>query len=377
MLRSDGRILTTHTGSLPRPKPLREAIAEHEKTGAAIDPGQVREAVDEIVRHQIGARVDVVNDGEMGRVGFSTYAKERLTGLDGEARTYGIRDLEEFPELHERVVGETLADMKLPSCSGEVRYRDTAAVKQDVASLKAAAEGVDVPGMFMTAASPGVIAWFLHNKYYPSHEEYLGALADAMKVEYDAVHEAGLLLQIDCPDLATSRQMFYREEPSLAQFRRHIAQNVDALNHATRDIPPDDMRLHLCWGNYEGPHQYDVALRDILDIVLTARPAAISFEAANPRHQHEWRVFEDVKLPEDKVILPGVIDSTTNFVEHPELVAERLVRFANIVGRERVLASSDCGFETFSGYMSVQPEVTWAKLSAMAEGAELASHELW
>jgi 5-methyltetrahydropteroyltriglutamate--homocysteine methyltransferase len=228
----------------------------------------------------------------------------------------------------------------------------------------------------MTAASPGVIAVFLANQHYPSHEAYVGALAEAMKPEYDAIHQAGLMLQLDCPDLAMSRQMFDRQE-SFADFGRRTAQNVEALNAALADIPPESVRLHLCWGNYPGPHYYDVPLRDVLTTALRARATAFSFEGANPRHEHEWRGFEDISLPDEAVILPGVIDSTVNYVEHPELVAQRLLRYANLVGRERVLASSDCGFSTFSDRRRVHPEVAWAKLQAMAEGAELASRQLW
>ncbi|MBV9047632.1 MAG: hypothetical protein JOY58_05160 [Solirubrobacterales bacterium] len=226
----------------------------------------------------------------------------------------------------------------------------------------------------MTAASPGVISVFLQNQHYPSHEEYIAALADAMKAEYDEIHGAGLVLQLDCPDLAMTRHM---TQESLEDFRRRAKLHVEAINHATRDIPAQDMRLHLCWGNYEGPHHHDVALGEIIDIVFEARPAAISFEAANPRHEHEWTLFEDVKLPEGKVLIPGVLDSTTNYIEHPELIAQRLVRYADFVGRENVIAGSDCGFATFASFLTIDPGITWAKLSAMAEGAKLASQRLW
>lgn len=287
-----------------------------------------------------------------------------------------MHDFDDVPEYAERLLGEALGSISLPGCNGDVSYLDTTAVEQDIANLKAAVGETEVQEAFLTAASPGVIAVFLANQHYPSHEAYVGALADAMKQEYDAIHQSGLVLQVDCPDLAMSRQMF-ETVPSLEDFRRHISQNVEALNHALRDIPPDRVRLHLCWGNYEGPHRLDIPLADILDIVLTARASAISFEGANPRHEHEWRVFEDIRLPDEKVILPGVIDSTTNYVEHPELVAERIVRYAKVVGRERVLASSDCGFATFASFLKVEPVLTWAKLASMAEGAELATRQLW
>ena len=233
----------------------------------------------------------------------------------------------------------------------------------------------DVKDAFMTAASPGVISFFLTNQYYPTHEEYIAALADVMKSEYDEIHQAGLVLQLDCPDLAMTHHMTAGE--SLEDFRRRAALHVEALNHATRDIPADQMRLHLCWGNYEGPHHHDVPLREIIDIVFDARPMAISFEAANPRHEHEWTVFDDVELPEGKALIPGVIDSTTNYIEHPELVSQRIVRYADRVGRENVLAGSDCGFATFATLLAIDPEITWAKLQAMADGARLASDQLW
>jgi 5-methyltetrahydropteroyltriglutamate--homocysteine methyltransferase len=376
MLRSADRILTTHTGSLPRPRALREAFAQHEDTGAVIDSAQVRDAVGEVVRSQRNARVDVVNDGEMSKVGYSTYVKERLTGFDGESGRLAIHDLEDHPGLFEQVMGQAGMGLRLPAATGEVRSRGTEAVHADIANLKAATADSGAAGVFMTAASPGVIAVFLANQHYPSHEAYVGALAEAMKPEYDAIHQAGLMLQLDCPDLAMSRQMFDRQE-SFADFQRRTAQNVEALNAALADIPAESVRLHLCWGNYPGPHYYDVPLRDVLTTALRARATAFSFEGANPRHEHEWRVFEEVSLPEEAVILPGVIDSTVNYVEHPELVAQRLLRYANLVGRERVLASSDCGFATFSDRRRVHPEVAWAKLQAMAEGAELASGQLW
>jgi 5-methyltetrahydropteroyltriglutamate--homocysteine methyltransferase len=265
-------------------------------------------------------------------------------------------------------------DFVMPACVGPVSYRDLDAVRADIANLKAALEGADVEDAFMSAASPGVVAVFLQNQHYASHEEYVLALADAMKAEYDEIHRAGLVLQLDCPDLAMTRHM---QGESAEDFRARSRVNVEAINRATADIPPDEMRLHLCWGNYEGPHHHDVALRDIIDIVFEARPAAISFEAANPRHEHEWTVFEDVKLPEGKVLIPGVIDSTTNYIEHPELVAQRIVRYAKLVGPENVMAGSDCGFATFASLLTVDPAITWAKLRAMADGAALASKDLY
>jgi 5-methyltetrahydropteroyltriglutamate--homocysteine methyltransferase len=263
----------------------------------------------------------------------------------------------------------------MPACIGPVSYRDLDADRTDIDNLRAAVADADVADAFMTAASPGVIAVFLQNQHYPSHEDYIAALADVMKAEYDEIHRAGLVLQLDCPDLAMTRHM--QADETLEEFRRRAHLHVEAINEATRDIPAEDMRMHLCWGNYEGPHNHDMPLRDIIDIVFEARPAAISFEAANPRHEHEWTVFEDVKLPEGKVLIPGVLDSTTNYVEHPELVAQRIVRYAGLVGRENVIAGSDCGFATFASLLAVDPAITWAKLRAMADGAELASGRLW
>jgi 5-methyltetrahydropteroyltriglutamate--homocysteine methyltransferase len=373
--RSTEHILTTHTGSLPRPPELTEALRRRDRGEANGDEleAQVRDAVADVVRRQAASRVSVVNDGEAGKIGYSTYVKERLDGFGGEGGLAGMpADLAEFPGYLERVMGGV--DFAMPACIGPVAYRDLDAVRADIANLKAALEGADVEDAFLSAASPGVIAVFLQNRHYPSHEEYVAALADEMKKEYDEIHRAGIVLQLDCPDLAMTRQMV---DESLEDFRKRARINVEALNHATRDIPPEEMRMHLCWGNYEGPHHHDVALRDIIDIVFEARPAAVSFEAANPRHEHEWTVFEDVKLPEGKVLIPGVLDSTTNYIEHPDLVAQRLVRYAKLVGPENVMAGSDCGFATFANLLTVDPGITWAKLAAMADGAERASKELY
>jgi 5-methyltetrahydropteroyltriglutamate--homocysteine methyltransferase len=373
--RSTEHILTTHTGSLPRPPKLLAALQRLDRGEADVDglDEQIRAAVADVVQRQAEAGVDVVNDGEAGKIGYATYVKERLDGFAGEAGMAGLpADMAEFPDYMRRVMGGI--DFAMPACVGPVSYRGLDAVRADIANLQTALNGADVEDAFLNAASPGVIAVFLQNQYYPSHEEYVFALADAMKVEYDEIHRAGTVLQVDCPDLAMSGHMLGE---SLDEFRARARVNVDAINHATRDIPPDDMRLHLCWGNYEGPHHRDVALRDIIDVVFEARPAAISFEAANPRHEHEWAVFKDRKPPEGKVLIPGVLDSTTNFIEHPELVAQRLVRYGKLVGPENLMAGSDCGFATFASYLTVHPPITWAKLHAMVEGAALASKELY
>lgn len=376
MKRSTEHVLTTHTGSLPRPHELLEALQQRdrgESNGAALRD-QVRHAVQDVVERQARAGVGVVNDGEAGKIGYSTYVKERLDGFGGTGGMTGLpTDLAEFPDYMARVMGGL--DFEMPACIGPVSYRDVDAVRADIANLQAAVAASEVEDAFMTAASPGVISVFLPNQHYASHEEYIGALADVMKQEYDEIHRAGLVLQLDCPDLAMTRHMDSNE--SLDEFRRRARLHVEAINHATRDIPADEMRIHLCWGNYEGPHHHDLPLRDIIDIVFEARPAAISFEAANPRHEHEWTVFEDVKLPEGKVLIPGVVDSTTNYIEHPELVAQRITRYAQLVGRENVIAGSDCGFATFASLLPIDPGITWAKLGAMAEGARIASDSLW
>jgi len=373
--RSTEHILTTHTGSLPRPPELLAALQLRDRSEARVEglDEQIRAAVAAVVRRQVEAGVSVVNDGEEGKIGYATYVKERLDGFGGEAGMAGLpADMAEFPEYMRRVMSGI--DFAMPACVGPVSYRGLDAVRADIANLQHALDRTDVEDAFLTAASPGVIAVFLQNRHYPSHEEYVFALADAMKVEYDEIHRAGIVLQLDCPDLAMSGHMLGE---SLDDFRARARLNVEAIGHATRDIPPDDIRLHVCWGNYEGPHHRDVALRDIIDVVIEARPAGISFEAANPRHEHEWTVFEDVKLPDGKVVIPGVLDSTTNFIEHPELVAQRLVRYGKLVGPENLMAGTDCGFATFASYLTVDPAITWAKLHAMAEGAALASKELY
>ena len=284
----------------------------------------------------------------------------------------------EFPDVfHVLTDSPGFQHMKLPACDGPVSLADPDAVGTDIATLRAAAEGKNPVELFMSAASPGVIATFLRNQYYPSHEEYLFALADAMKPEYDAIAAAGLVLQLDCPDLAMARRMGGNAALSDQQFLDQIQLHIRALDHALRDIAPEQLRLHLCWGNYSGPHIYDVPMRDIVATVLKARPAGLAFEAANPRHEHEWELWRDVALPEGKVLIPGVLDTTTNYVEHPTLIAQRILRFTETVGRENVIAGTDCGFGTFAGYYTVDPSVVWHKMRAMTEGARLASQQLW
>jgi 5-methyltetrahydropteroyltriglutamate--homocysteine methyltransferase len=372
------RILTTHTGSLPRPSDLT-AMLEALDAGHPPDPAafeaRVRRAVTDIVRMQVEAGVDVVNDGEQGKVGYSTYVRHRLTGFGGKSAVPARADWADFPEAAARA--ERPSTISRPTCNGPIDWKDRTAVQKDIENLKTAVKAAAPTEAFMTAASPGVIAHFLRNEHYPSREAYLARLVDVMKEEYDAIHRAGFVLQVDCPDLGMGRHLAF-SDLSNAEFVKIAAANVEALNHALRDIPPDRMRLHLCWGNYEGPHHRDIPLREILGVVLRARPQAISFEGANPRHEHEWVVFREIRLPDDRIIIPGVLDSTTNFIEHPELVAQRLVRYAEVVGRERVMAGTDCGFATFARSVNqVEPEIAWAKFRAMAEGARLASQQLW
>jgi 5-methyltetrahydropteroyltriglutamate--homocysteine methyltransferase len=313
----------------------------------------------------------------MSKPSYATYVKDRLHGFGGASHPLQYRDLVDFPGMARRVFGDPgRARRKTPACDGPISVRDPGAARADADNLRAALQSLKVTEGFMSAASPGVVSLFFHNDHYPTHEAYLFAIADAMRHEYEAIAGAGFILQIDCPDLAMGRHIQYAAL-GLDAFKRAARLHIEALNHALAHVPPEQARVHLCWGNYEGPHHYDVPLGDILDVVFTARPAGISFEAANPRHGHEWRVFERVKLPDGKVIIPGVIDSTTNFIEHPELVAERLTKYANLVGRENVIAGTDCGFGTWVGQAAVDPDIVWAKLNAMAEGARLASRTLF
>jgi 5-methyltetrahydropteroyltriglutamate--homocysteine methyltransferase len=380
MQRSTERILTTHTGSLPRPEGLVQlmfAKEEGQRVDAAELAEQVSQAVADIVRRQVEAGVDVVSDGEMSKPGYATYVKDRLTGFEGESQQFRYQDVADFPELNRRVFSDPgRARRKTPACIAPITVRDPQAVQRDIDNLRAATAGAPVREAFMTAASPGVVALFFHNQYYPSREAYLHAIADAQRTEYRAVVDAGFVLQVDCPDLAMGRHIQFADA-TLDEFRRQARLNVEALNAALAGLPRDRVRLHLCWGNYEGPHHYDVPLRDIIEIAFSAHVGAVSFEAANPRHAHEWQVFRDVAPPPDMLLIPGVIESCTNYIEHPELVAERIVKLAELVGRERVLAGSDCGFGTWVGMARVDRDVVWAKLGSLAEGARLASTRLW
>lgn len=373
------RFLTTHTGSLPRPETLVRIMFAKEE-GVPVDrvalEAQLKTAVAEVVRKQVDAGVDIVSDGEMSKPSYATYVKERLTGFGGTSQRLVYQDLVDFPEVARQVFGDPgRSRRRSPSCTGPITVADAQAAQIDVENLREATAGVKVEGAFISAASPGVISLFFKDDYYRSEEAYLAAIADAMQHEYETVAAGGFTLQVDCPDLAMGRHIQYADL-DLKEFRKRAHLHVEALNHALANIPADRLRMHLCWGNYEGPHHFDVALEDIIDIVLRAKPGAISFEAANPRHAHEWTVFETTKLPDGKVLIPGVVDSKSNVVEHPELIAQRIVRYADLVGPERVIAGSDCGFGTWVGQAAVDPQIVWMKLAAMAEGARLAASRL-
>jgi 5-methyltetrahydropteroyltriglutamate--homocysteine methyltransferase len=386
MHRSTQRFLTTHTGSLPRPDDLVRAMYAREE-GVPVDAQalerRVASAVAEVVTKQVEAGIDIVDDGEMSKPSYATYVKDRLSGFGGSGNTFVYQDLVGFPNLARRVFGDPgRSRRKTPACDAPIGIRDADAARRDVAHLQSALSAVAsqdpsgdrhrVEDAFLTAASPGVVSLFFRDEHYGSDEAYLAAIADAMRHEYETIANAGLVLQIDCPDLGMGRHIQYAELP-LAEFRRKAELHVEALNDALRNIPAEQLRMHLCWGNYEGPHHCDVPLADVIDIVFRAKPSAIVLEAANPRHAHEWQLFETVKLPDGKLLVPGVIESKSNFVEHPELVAQRIGRYAKLVGRENVIAGSDCGYGTWVGQAAVDPDVVWAKMAAMAEGARIAS----
>ena len=380
MIRSSDRILTTHTGSLPRPEDLIRTMFAKEE-GVPVDrpalAARIREAVAETVKRQADAGIDIVNDGEVSKPSYATYIKDRLSGFGGESVPRPYQDLVEFPSMAKRVFNDPgRSRRKTPGCNAEIKVSDRQAAVDDVNNLKAALDGRDVSGAFMSAASPGVISLFFNNTHYPDFESYIFAIADAMRFEYQTIADAGIQLQIDCPDLAMGRHIQYADL-DVKGFRKRIELHVEALNYALENVPRESVRIHLCWGNYDGPHHCDVPLRDVIDIAFTAKTSGISFEAANPRHNHEYVVFDDVKVPDHIVMVPGVIESKSNFIEHPELIAQRIVRIAERVGREQVVAGSDCGYDTWVGQAAVDGEIVWAKLAAMAEGAALASKQLW
>lgn len=373
-----GRILTSHVGSLPRPRDLVEQLrARHEGRPfdrAALE-ARVRAAVSEVVARQVALGIDVVSDGEMGKVSYATYVSERLTGFGGaEHKGHVAQDLADFRELAVELVrmGVVVPTATGAACTGPVTHGDDQLVARELADLQLAVDAHRPHRAFVAAASPGVIGVFQRNEYYPDDDSYLEAVAEAMRPEYEAIHRAGFLLQIDSPDLGMNRHLGDRDK-STPEFLRRAARQVAALNHATRNIPPEALRIHLCWGNYVGPHHHDLPLEDIWPILRTARPSIIALEAANPRHEHEWEVLRDLGVPDDKTLMPGVVDTCTNYLEHPRLIAQRLWRYADLVGPDRVIAGSDCGFSTFAGVPSVHPDVAWAKLGVLVEGARLAS----
>jgi 5-methyltetrahydropteroyltriglutamate--homocysteine methyltransferase len=375
MSQSPNRILTTHTGSLARPEHLRSALLQKDAgqpTDQAAFDQLVQSAVSDIVQRQAAIGLDIINDGEQGKLGFAAYLGERLSGFDGPQRARPV-------SLDARQFGRRPSGFATTraACNGPISWKDFGLVERDIRHFTQATQSVDTAGRFMTAASPGTIANHHPNEYYPSREAYLEAIANAMQREYDAIVDAGFILQLDCPDLAMRNTWF--PDTTLAEFQHEVELNVDALNQATRDIPPERMRMHVCWGAGEGPHNHDVELKDLVRILLRARPQALSVVAANGRHEHEWRLWTEVPLPDDKILIPGVVDNTTNIIEHPLVVAERLVRYCNAVGRERVIAGVDCGFGTTvsSQAPAVDPEVVWVKLQSLVEGAARASTEVW
>jgi 5-methyltetrahydropteroyltriglutamate--homocysteine methyltransferase len=379
MKRSTERILTTHTGSLTRPKELLAMIEAGDMRRRKDDPAfqaAVRSAVGDVVRRQVRTGIDIVNDGEQGRVSYATYVTQRLSGFGGVGKPMTISDLDAVPEYRDRAMGGA-GRVPMGGCNGAVSYTGVEELERDIDNLKATLAGQAHEEAFMSAASPGVIAHFLDNEYYPREEDYLMALADAMKVEYEKLHQAGLLLQIDCPDLAMARGQKKFAQLTTKQFCEAAELRMQALNRAVAGIPPEAMRMHLCWGNYEGPHHHDIELKEIINIVFKARPAGIVLEACNPRHEHEWQLFQTLKLPPGKVMIPGVIDTVTNFVEHPELVAQRIERWAKVVGRDNVIAGNDCGFASGASFMAVHPDIVWMKLKSLADGARLATKRLW
>jgi 5-methyltetrahydropteroyltriglutamate--homocysteine methyltransferase len=383
MKTSQDRILTTHVGSLPRTDAvlgLLEAREQRACFDAAAFDRQMRQAVLDIVKRQVEIGIDVVSDGETSKMSYATYVRDRLSGFSEEGSTESPKphlDLQPFPDLQRKMALLTgPRRFKRVSCIGPVKIRDRAALARDLANLRAASAAAQPFDAFMNAASPGVVTSFLPNAYYPTHDAYVAAVAAAMREEYEAIVGAGFVLQVDCPDLAMSRHTGF-QGLSEAEFLRRAAFHVEVLNHALERVPADMVRVHICWGNYEGPHTHDLDLVKIADSVLRVHARAISLESANPRHEHEWAVWKDVTLPDDKILLPGVIDTSTNYVEHPDLVAERIVRFANVVGRERVIASTDCGFGTAAGHGKVDPGVAFLKLDALVEGARRATKQLW
>ena len=377
---SKDRILTTHVGSLPRTQAVVDVVFGREQgkeTDRSAGDAVISSAIDDIVARQSDIGIDIVSDGELSKISYSTYIKDRLTGFGGESHREPAQDLLDFPGvLRRRHDSGTRSEASPPRCVGEVAVKDMQPLEIDLANLRHAVDQAQPTEAFMNAAAPGVIALFQPNDYYPSHEKYIEALGEAMRAEYEGIVAAGFLLQIDSPDIGMGRHTIFRDK-SDAEYLRLANLHIEVLNHALRNIDADRVRLHVCWGNYEGPHNHDVPMEFVLPIALKAKAQALLFESSNPRHAHEWTVFRDSNIPDDLILVPGVIDSTTNFIEHPLLVAERITRFADIVGRERVIAGTDCGFGTFADHGAVDADVVFAKLGALTEGARIASAELW
>jgi len=380
MKRSADRILTTHVGSLPRSQQLSEILLKKDH-GEPVDPAEfdrtVREAVIANVKQQAATGIDIVSDGEASKVSYATYVHERLSGFGGDQPRKIALDLVDYPDFRKKMAAIAgTQTFKRSCCVGPVAVQDREALRKDLANFRAALERVRVAEGFLNAASPGLVTAFQPNQFYPTHRAYVEAVAEAMQEEYEAIVAAGFVLQLDCPDLAMARHTGFQDLTE-SQFLARAQLHVEALNHAVRNIPADAMRMHVCWGNYEGPHDRDIALEKIIGIVLKAKPAAVLFEAANPRHEHEWVIWRDAKIPDYKILVPGLLDTCTNYVEHPELVAQRICRYADIVGRERVLAGTDCGFGTFAGTGRVDTGIAWKKLGALVDGADIASKHLW
>jgi len=382
MKTSQDRILTTHVGSLPRSKQVTDLVFAHE-AGEQIDRSNfdrtISAAVAETVRKQRDASVDVVSDGEMSKISYATYIKDRITGFDGDSPRRAPADLEEFPGfLKRQAQGGGTPTYRRPKCVGEIKVKSMEPLEADLRNFSSALDGAGHTDSFMNAASPGVIALFQPNEHYSTQDKYLEALAEAMRPEYEAIVAAGHLLQLDSPDLGLGRHMMFKDKP-LEDYHRLASQHVEALNHALRNIPADRIRMHICWGNYEGPHHCDADMSEVLPVAIKAKPQGLLFENANPRHGHEWTVFADAEKRgelKDKVLIPGVIDSTTNFIEHPELVAQRIERFTDMVGKERVIAGTDCGFSTFAGFGAVDEDIVYAKLKSLADGAAIVTDRL-
>ncbi len=380
MKTSTERILTTHVGSLPRPQDVVDLLFAQDRgepVDQALFDSTMKRGVADAIQKQQESGVDIVSDGETSKISYATYIRHRLTGFEGDSSRPTPQDLDDFPEYRDRLVAAGhSATYKRPVCKGPIKVKDLSALQKDIDNMKAALATAKVTEGFMNAVSPGTIAVFQPNEYYPSHEAYLGALADAMQAEYEMIVKSGLLLQLDCPDLAMGRHTRFKRLTD-EEFLRNAEMQVEALNHALANVPADRVRLHVCWGNYEGSHVHDMDCHKIFPIAVKVKPMALLVEGSNPRHEHEYQAWKDIKLPDDKVLVPGVIASSSNYVEHPEVVAMRLVNYANVVGRERVIAGTDCGFGTFAGFGAVYPAFCWMKMNALAEGAAIASKKLW